>query len=110
MNITPIHDNVLVSLVESNKEEVSKKGIITSLASNDKSDANANKGIVIALGAGPAYGKTEKPKYAFGVGDIIYFKEYSGISFENEGNKYKIIGFEDVLAFEKPESGKQRKR
>ncbi|AAB95916.1 co-chaperone GroES [Mycoplasmoides pneumoniae] len=100
MKITPIHDNILVSLVESNKEEVSQKGIITALANPDKNES-AHKGTVVALGAGPAYGKSEKPKYAFGIGDTIYFKEYSGISFEEEGTKYKIISLEDVLAFEK---------
>ncbi|WP_033160150.1 co-chaperone GroES [Mycoplasmoides alvi] len=96
--IRPLHDNILIKpLVE--EEKISKKGII--LSTNNDENSNTTKGVVVSLGDGLAYAKNTQVVFKVKVGDVIFFKEYSGTNIIDSDNKsYKILSYEDIVAVE----------
>lgn len=72
--------------------------------SDNKSEQKTASGIIIPDSA------KEKPQYApvvaFGtiencaitVGDVVFYKKYSGTEFDFEGKKYLMVPYEDLLA------------
>ncbi|WP_036448639.1 co-chaperone GroES [Mycoplasmoides pirum] len=96
--IKPLHDNVLIEPL--NDEIVSKKGII--LTTNSEENTNTTKGVVVALGDGQIYKSDSKCNFEIQVGDVVFFKEYSGTNIVSEdGKNLKILSYEDIVAVQK---------
>jgi chaperonin GroES len=70
----------------------------------DKKEEKTSGGIIIPDSA------KEKPKYAkvlalsgienaeVAIGDVVFFKEYSGTEIEFEGKKYLLVPYADIMA------------
>lgn len=91
VQITPLHDRVLVRRLE--ERQTAKNGIIIPDTAKEK----PQEGEVIAVGAG----KIEKGKRVpldVKPGDRILFGKYGGNDITLEGEEYLILREEDILA------------
>jgi chaperonin GroES len=91
LNITPLHDRVLVRRLE--EEETAKGGIIIPDTAKEK----PHEGEVIAVGNG----KMEKGRRIpldVNVGDRILFGKYTGNDIKIDGQEYLILREEEILA------------
>lgn len=86
MSIIPIKDKVLIAPFKA-QEQVLSSGIVIS-AAVDKRDG---QGMVVALG------KEVESKELF-VGDLILYKEWSGIKVKHDGKDYLLLDEEDIIA------------
>jgi chaperonin GroES len=91
VNITPLHDRVLVKRIEE-KESV-RGGIIIPDTAKEK----PQEGEVIAVGSGRRE-KGEIIPLDVKVGDRILFGKYSGTDIKIEDQEYLILREEDILA------------
>ena len=90
VNITPLHDRVLVRRLE--QKETAKGGIIIPDTAKEK----PQEGEVIAVGAG----KMEKGRRIpldVKVGDRILFGKYTGSEIEIDDQEYLILREEEIL-------------
>jgi len=90
MNITPLHDRVLVRRLEEN--ETAKGGIIIPDSAKEK----PQEGEVVAIGAG----KMEKGRRVpldVKVGDRILFGKYTGNDIKIDDQEYLILREEEIL-------------
>lgn len=83
--LQPLNDNVLLEIVE-DKEQKTASGIYIPDSAKEK----PKHATVVALG------QIEKPEVA--VGDVVYYKKFSGTELEFEGKKYLFVPYEDLLA------------
>ena len=92
VNITPLHDRVLVKRLE--EKEVVKGGIIIPDTAKEK----PIQAKVIAVGAGKQ--KDDGKRIALDVkeGDTILFGKYSGQEIKVDGREYLIMREDEVLA------------
>jgi chaperonin GroES len=104
VNITPLHDRVLVRRLE--QTETAKGGIIIPDTAKEK----PQEGEVIAVGAG----KLEKGRRVpldVKAGDRILFGKYTGSEIKIDGQEYLILREEEILvklgALAKAASGKK---
>jgi chaperonin GroES len=104
VNITPLHDRVLVRRLE--QMETAKGGIIIPDTAKEK----PQEGEVIAVGAG----KLEKGRRVpldVKAGDRILFGKYTGSEIKIDGQEYLILREEEILvkvgAIAKAASGKK---
>jgi chaperonin GroES len=104
LNITPLHDRVLVRRLE--QVETAKGGIIIPDTAKEK----PQEGEVIAVGSG----KLEKGRRIpldVKAGDRILFGKYTGSEITIEGQEYLILREEEILvkvgAIAKAASGKK---
>jgi chaperonin GroES len=91
MNITPLHDRVLVRRLE--KEETARGGIIIPDTAKEK----PQEGEVVAIGAG----RREKGHLIpldVKVGDRILFGKYTGNDIKIDDQEYLIFREEEILA------------
>jgi chaperonin GroES len=91
MNITPLHDRVLVRRLE--EKETAKGGIIIPDTAKEK----PQEGEVMAVGTG----KMEKGRRIpldVKVGDRILFGKYTGSEIKIDGQEYLIFREEEILA------------
>jgi chaperonin GroES len=91
VNITPLHDRVLVRRLE--EKETARGGIIIPDTAKEK----PHEGEVIAVGAG----KIEKGRRIpldVRVGDRILFGKYTGNDIDVDGQEYLILREEEILA------------
>ena len=91
MNITPLHDRVVVRRLE--EKEIAKGGIIIPDTAKEK----PQEGEVMAVGAG----KIEKGKRIpvdVKVGDRILFGKYTGSDIKIADQEYLILREEEILA------------
>jgi len=91
VNVTPLHDRVLVRRLEG--KETAKGGIIIPDTAKEK----PQEGEVVAAGAG----KCEKGKRVpldVKVGDRILFGKYTGNDITIDDQEYLILREEDILA------------
>jgi chaperonin GroES len=91
VNVTPLHDRVLVRRLE--EKETAKGGIIIPDTAKEK----PHEGEVIAIGAG----KIEKGKRVpldVKVGDRILFGKYTGNDILVDDQEYLILREEEILA------------
>ena len=91
VNVTPLHDRVLVRRLE--ERETAKGGIIIPDTAKEK----PQEGEVMAVGAG----KIEKGKRVpldVKVGDRILFGKYTGNDITIDDQKYLILREEEILA------------
>lgn len=91
VNVTPLHDRVLVRRLE--EKETAKGGIIIPDTAKEK----PQEGEVMAIGAG----KVEKGKRVpldVKVGDRILFGKYTGNDITIDDQEYLILREEEILA------------
>ena len=91
VNVTPLHDRVLVRRLE--EKETAKGGIIIPDTAKEK----PHEGEVMAIGAG----KIEKGKRVpldVKVGDRILFGKYTGNDITIDDQEYLILREEEILA------------
>ncbi len=92
VNITPLHDRVLVRRLEE-KESV-KGGIIIPDTAKEK----PQEGEVIAVGAGKLNDKGERIPLDVKAGDRILFGKYSGNDIKIDDEEYMILKEDEILA------------
>jgi len=104
VNITPLHDRVLVRRLE--QKETAKGGIIIPDTAKEK----PQEGGVIAVGAGKLE-KGHRIPPDVKVGDRILFGKYTGSDITIDGQEYLILREEEILvkvgAIAKAASGKK---
>jgi chaperonin GroES len=91
VNVTPLHDRVLVKRIE--EIETVKGGIIIPDSAKEK----PQEGEVIAAGAGKIE-KGERIPLDVKVGDRILFGKYSGSEIKLDDQEYLILREEEILA------------
>ena len=91
LNVTPLHDRVLVKRIEE-KESV-KGGIIIPDTAKEK----PQEGEVIAVGAGKIE-KGARVPLDVKAGDRVLFGKYSGTEIKVEDEDYLILREEEILA------------
>ena len=87
VNITPLHDRVLVRRLE--EKDTAKGGIIIPDTAKEK----PQRGTVVA--AGP--GKKDEP-VTVKVGDTVLYGKYAGTEIQIEGDDFLIMRESDILA------------
>src|SRR5487761_21853 len=92
VNITPLHDRVLVKRLEE-KESV-KGGIIIPDTAKEK----PQEGEVIAVGAGKINEEGKRIALDVKVGDRILFGKYSGNDIKIDDEEYMILKEDEILA------------
>ncbi len=92
VNITPLHDRVLVRRLEE-KESV-KGGIIIPDSAKEK----PQEGEVIAVGAGRLNEKGDRVQMDVKTGDRILFGKYSGNDIKIDDEEYLILKEDEILA------------
>ena len=90
LNITPLHDHVLVRRLE--EKETAKGGIIIPDSAKEK----PQEGEVIAVGAGKIL-KGHRVPVDVKVGDRILFGKYTGNEIKLDGQEYLIVREEEIL-------------
>ena len=91
VNVTPLHDRVLVKRIE--EKETVKGGIIIPDSAKEK----PQEGEVIAVGAGKIE-KGERVPMDVRAGDRILFGKYSGTEIKLDNEEYLILREEEILA------------
>lgn len=91
VNITPLHDRVIVKRIE--EKETIKGGIIIPDSAKEK----PQEGEVIAVGGGRRE-KGELIPLDVKVGDRVLFGKYGGTEIKLEGEEYLILREEEILA------------
>ncbi|MGA3293692.1 MAG: co-chaperone GroES [Candidatus Acidiferrales bacterium] len=92
VNITPLHDRVLVRRLE--EKETVKGGIIIPDTAKEK----PQEGEVIAVGAGKINDKGERIALDVKAGDRVLFGKYSGNDIKIEDEEYMILKEDEILA------------
>ena len=92
VNITPLHDRVLVRRFE--EKEVVKGGIIIPDSAKEK----PQEGEVVAVGAGKLNNKGERIPLDVKAGDRILFGKYSGNDIKIDDEEYMILKEDEILA------------
>jgi chaperonin GroES len=90
VNITPLHDRVLVRRLE--EKETAKGGIIIPDTAKEK----PHEGEVIAIGAGKLE-KGQRVPLDVKVGDRILFGKYTGNDIKIDDQEYLILREEEIL-------------
>jgi len=91
VNITPLHDRVLVRRLE--EKETAKGGIIIPDTAKEK----PQEGEVVAIGAGKME-KGQRVPLDVEVGDRILFGKYTGNDIKIDDQEYLILREEEILA------------
>jgi chaperonin GroES len=91
VNITPLHDRVLVRRLE--EKETAKGGIIIPDTAKEK----PQEGEVVAVGAGKME-KGHRVPPDVKIGDRILFGKYTGSDIKIDGQEYLILREEEILA------------
>lgn len=84
--LLPVNQNVILDVTEEQKEQKTASGIIIPDSAKEK----PKYAKVVALS------NIENAEIA--VGDMVYFKEFSGNETEFEGKNYLVIPYADILA------------
>lgn len=93
MKVIPMGDHVLVKPLK--EEEVTKSGIfLPETADKEKK----MEGEVIAVGPGKTLDNGTISVIAVKVGQNVLFKKWGGDEVEIDGEEYKIISADDILA------------
>jgi len=92
VNITPLHDRVLVRRLE--EKETVKGGIIIPDSAKEK----PQEGEVVAVGAGKINEKGDRIALDVKVGDRILFGKYSGNDIKVDDEEFMILKEDEILA------------
>jgi chaperonin GroES len=90
VNVTPLHDRVLVRRMEN--KETAKEGIIIPDSAKEK----PQEGEVVAIGPGKVE-KGQRIPLDVAVGDRILFGKYTGSDITIDGQEYLILREEEIL-------------
>jgi chaperonin GroES len=93
MNIQPLGDRVVVKPLK--EEEITASGIV--LPDTIDKDKKA-EGEVVAVGPGKVLESGERSQMEVKVGDRILFEKWGGEEVKIDGEEYKIISQEKILA------------
>lgn len=93
MTIKPLSDHVLVKMVK--EEEVTASGIVLPDTVDKEKKA---EGEVIAVGPGKMLDSGARSQMDVAVGNIVLFKKWGGDEVELDGEEYKIVSQDDILA------------
>ena len=91
VNVTPLHDRILVTRIE--VKEMAKSGIIIPDTAKEK----PQEGEVVAVGLGKLV-KGHRVPVDVKVGDRILFGKYTGSEINVDEQEYLILREEEVLA------------
>ena len=91
MNIKPLFDRVVIKMVEA--EETTKSGIILTGSAKEKPVVSE----VVAVGPGGVVDGKEVTMYVE-VGDKVVISNYAGTEVKLDGEEYKIVRQNDILA------------
>ncbi|HLP27193.1 MAG TPA: co-chaperone GroES [Candidatus Didemnitutus sp.] len=92
MNLTPLHDRVLVKAAEA--EEVTKGGIIIPDTAKEK----PMQGVIIAVGTGKQTEDGKVTPLQVQVGDKVLYGKYAGTEISVEGDDFLIMREADIFA------------
>ncbi len=84
--LQPLNENVLLDITEGKEVQKTASGIIIPDTAKEKPQYAK----VVAIG------NIENPGIA--VGDIVFYKKFSGTEFDFEGKKYLMVPYADLLA------------
>jgi chaperonin GroES len=84
--LQPLNENVLLDITEDKSEQKTSTGIILPDSAKEKPQYAK----VIAIG------NIENAGIA--IGDVVFYKKFSGTEFEFEGSKYLMVLYADLLA------------
>ncbi|MFP4469764.1 MAG: GroES family chaperonin [Bacteroidales bacterium] len=84
--LQPLNQNVILDLDDEKKEQKTSGGIIIPDTAKEKPQ----------LAKVVAVGNVENP--GISVGDMVFYKKFSGTELEYEGHKYLVIPYADLLA------------
>lgn len=84
--LQPLNQNVILDLDDEKKEQKTTGGIIIPDTAREKPQ----------LAKVVAVGNVENP--GISVGDMVFYKKFSGTELEYEGHKYLVIPYADLLA------------
>ncbi len=93
MNVRPTMDRLIV--LPAPQKEVTKSGIVLPGSAQE----NQVRGTVVAVGNG-IYENGELVPSEIVVGDVVIYAPYVGVEFEHEGEDYRVLRPEDVIAIE----------
>lgn len=93
MNIKPLGDHIVVKVLE--KEQTTASGIV--LPDTVEKEKKA-EGEVVAVGPGKMLESGQRAAMEVSVGQKILFKKWGGDEVEVDGQEFKIITQDDVLA------------
>ena len=91
-NFTPIEDRVLIRPVDA--ETVSASGIVLP----DSAQEKPNRGVIVAAGPGRTNKKGERIAMPVDEGDQVIYAQYAGSKVEIQGEEYKILRADEILA------------
>jgi chaperonin GroES len=92
MNLTPLHDRVIVKPAES--EETTKGGLIIPDTAKEK----PMRGEIIAIGEGKVAEDGKKQPLTVKIGDNVLYGKYSGTEISVDGVDYLIMRESDIFA------------
>ena len=92
MNLTPLHDRVIVKPAAS--EETTKGGLIIPDTAKEK----PMRGEIIAIGEGKVAEDGKKQPLVVKVGDNVLYGKYSGTEISVDGVDYLIMRESDIFA------------
>lgn len=92
MNLTPLHDRVIVKPAAA--EEVTKGGLIIPDTVKEK----PQRGEIVAVGAGKVGEDGKSTPLAVKIGDNVLYGKYSGTEVSVDGVDYLIMRESDIFA------------
>src|SRR5687767_2899689 len=95
MNLTPLHDRVIVRPAQA--EETTKGGLIIPDTAKEK----PQRGEIIAIGTGKVNEDGKVTPLVVKIGDSILYGKYSGTEVSVDGNDYLIMRESDIFAIYK---------
>ncbi|MFB6181959.1 MAG: co-chaperone GroES [Candidatus Magasanikbacteria bacterium] len=94
MDIKPLGDRVVLQLPEPEEKET-ESGIVLP---DTVDEEEKSRGEVIATGPGRRLDNGDRAEMDVSEGDTVIFKEWGGEDVEIEGEEYKIVSEEDIVA------------
>lgn len=98
LQITPVHDNIIIELEEIKQEEKTASGIVLPNAGKSEQMLRKSEGKVIAVGEGRRLSDGTLLPSTAKVGQRILFNKFAGTEIESEEGKFLIIKESDILA------------
>ncbi|MDZ7289949.1 MAG: co-chaperone GroES [candidate division KSB1 bacterium] len=92
LNVQPLHDRVLIKRLD---EPEKKYG---SIVIPDTAKEKPQRGEVLAVGKGKIKKDGKRIEPTVKVGDKVLFAKWAGDEFEYGGEKFLIVGEDDILA------------
>ena len=93
MNIQPLFDRVVVKVLE--EEEVTASGIVLP---DTVDKEKKTEGEIVAVGPGKMLESGSRAPMDVSVGQKVLFKSWGGDDVKVEGQEYKILSQDDILA------------